>query len=284
MAVPLAGSAAEPGHLLFYAPLTRTGYETGMRRADFSFPRTGRAHAQYATMLALAGFAMACSPINATLLPLVIGFLIARRASAALWLIAPLAFLIALAVMRVAGLHWMDPTALYFGQADASPRLSSDAPSIWAILQAAPWVSNLPFAGLALASAVGAAAWLTARFAWHRPGDRDLVAGGVATSLLLVGLLPGMHWNSFLPVTALAVLAALLCEDRRSWTVAALAVTGTTLGLAGHLSGIGACAMLGAVPMIAATVVALRRFLVSPANDNGLPLNPFRAYPAGRAT
>ena len=106
----------------------------------------------------------------------------------------------------------------------------------------------------------------------------------MATSLLLVGLLPGMHWNSFLPVTALAVVAALVGEDRRSWTVAALAATGTTFGLAGHLSGIGACAMIGAVPMIAATIVALRRFLVSPANDNGLPLNPFRAYPAGRAT
>jgi len=235
-------------------------------------------------MLALAGFAIAGSPINATLLPLVIGFLIARRATLKLWLIAPLAFLATVAAIRCAGLHWIDPTTLYFGQAGASPRLSSDAPSIWAILQAAPWINQLPFAGLALASAVGAAAWLTARFAWRRPGDRDLIASGVATSLLLVGLLPGMHWNSFLPVTALAVIAALLDDDRRSWTVALLAVTGTALGFASHLGGIGAYAMLGAVPMIAATVAALRRFLVSPANDNGLPLNPFRAYPARRAT
>jgi hypothetical protein len=255
-----------------------------MRRADFSFPRAGGSRTSYAIMLALAGLAIAGSPINATLLPLVIGVLIARRASPMLWLIVPLAFLVAVAAIRLAGLHWMDPATLYFGQADASPRLSSDAPSIWAVLQAAPWISHLPFAGLALASAVGAAAWLTARFAWRHPSDRDLVASGAATSLLLVGLLPGMHWNSFLPVTALAVVAALVGEDRRSWTVAALAATGTTLGFAGHLSGIGACAMIGAVPMIAATIVALRRFLVSPANDNGLPLNPFRAYPAGRAT
>lgn len=257
-----------------------------MHRAGIQFHAIAGAGKKppYAMMLALAGFATAGSPINATLLPLVIGFLIARRASLTLWLIAPLAFLIAVAAIRLAGLHWMDPMTLYFGQADASPRLSSDAPSIWAILQAAPWINNLPFAGLALASAVGAAAWLTARFAWCRPGDRDLVASGVATSLLLVGLLPGMHWNSFLPVTALAIVAALVGEDRRSWTVAALVATGTTLGFAGHVSGIGAFAMLGALPMIAATVVALRRFLVSPANDNGLPLNPFRAYPAGRVS
>jgi hypothetical protein len=38
--------------------------------------------------------------------------------------------------------------------------------------------------------------------------------------------------------------------------------------------------MLGAVPMIAATALALRPLLVSPANDNGLPLNPVRPYPA----
>jgi hypothetical protein len=32
--------------------------------------------------------------------------------------------------------------------------------------------------------------------------------------------------------------------------------------------------------MIVATLLLSRRFLVSPANDNGLPLNPFHAYPA----
>lgn len=238
----------------------------------------------YAMMLAFTGVAIAGSPINATVLPPVIGFLIARRAPLRLWLIGPLAFLLAVTAIRLAGLPWTDLSTLYVGQADASPRLSNDAPSVWAILQAVPWVNHLPLAGLALASAVGSAAWLTARFAWHRPSDRELVASGMATSLVLVGLLPGMHWNSFLPVTALAILAALMVESRRSWGIAALVVTGTALGFVGHLTGIAACAIAGAVPMIAATVFALRRFLVSPANDNGLPLNPFRAYPASRAT
>ena len=89
-----------------------------------------------------------------------------------------------------------------------------------------------------------------------------------------------MHWNSFLPVTGLAVLAAILTASRRSWAVAALVAVGTSLGLLGHLTRMEACAMLGAVPMIAATVLVLRSLLVSPANDNGLPLNPLRTYPA----
>ncbi len=255
-----------------------------MRPTDFSFPVVASTQAPYATMLVLTGLAVASSPVNATVLPAVVGILIAQRAPLRLWLIGPLAFLLAVAVIRLSGLPWLDLTRLYVGQAGDSPRLSNDAPSIWAILQALPWVNQLPFAGLALASAVGSAAWLTARFAWRRPSDRDLVASGTATSLVLVGLLPGMHWNSFLPVTALAILAALMDEDGRSWLVAALVATGTTLGFIGHLTGIAACAIVGGLPMIAATVLALRRFLVSPANDNGLPLNPFRAYPAGRAT
>jgi len=239
---------------------------------------TGRP-APYAMMLALAGLAIASSPINATLLPLMIGFLLARRALR-LWLIAPLTFLLAVTALRFVGLPWTDLSTLYVGMAGSSPRLSNDAPSVWAILQAQPWINHLPFAGLALTSAIGTAAWLTARFAWRRPNDRDLVANGTATSLVLVGLLPGMHWNSFLPVTALAVLTALLLEDRRSWTIAALVVTGTVLGLASHLTGMEVWAMAGAVPMIAATLLLGRQFLVSPANDNGLPLSPFRAYPA----
>jgi hypothetical protein len=32
--------------------------------------------------------------------------------------------------------------------------------------------------------------------------------------------------------------------------------------------------------MIVSTAWIARQFLISPANDNGLPLNPFRAYPA----
>lgn len=234
----------------------------------------------HAAMLALVGLAIAGSPINITLLPLILGFLIGKRAALWLWLVAPLSCLLAVMTFRLAGLPWTGLAHVYIGQADASPRLSSDAPSIWAIIQALPWINHLPFGGLALASAIGVAAWLTARFAWRRPSDRDLVASGMATSLVLVGLLPGMHWNSFLPVTALAVLVALLIDNRRSWLIAGLTAAGTSLGLVGHLTGMPAWAMLGAVPMIAATVLGARQFLVSPANDNGLPLNPFRAYPA----
>lgn len=252
-----------------------------MHRTGIHFsPFAGTDTSPYATMLALTGLAMAGSPINFTLLPLILGFLIARRAPLRLWLIAPLTFLAGVAMLRLGGLPWTNVTTLYVGQAGASPRLSNDAPSIWAILQALPWINHLPFAGLALASAIGSAAWLTARFAWRRPSDRELLASGTATSLILVGLLPGMHWNSFLPVTALAVLTALLLDDRRSWMAAALVVAGTSFGLVGHLTKTEAWATAGAVPMIIATALIARRFLTSPANDNGLPLNPFRAYPA----
>jgi hypothetical protein len=78
----------------------------------------------------------------------------------------------------------------------------------------------------------------------------------------------------------LALMIAVMRGDRRSWMVFALIATGSMLGLVGDLTAIGACAIVGAVPMILATTLIARQFLVSPANDNGLPLNPFHAYPA----
>src|SRR3954447_11224317 len=122
-----------------------------MRRDGIHIPVMAGAgrQAPYAMMLALAGIAIASSPINATLLPLMVGFLITRRALR-LWLIAPLTFLLTVTSLRFAGLPWVDLSTLYVGMAGAPPRLSSDAPSVWAILQALPWINHLPFAGLAL--------------------------------------------------------------------------------------------------------------------------------------
>jgi hypothetical protein len=134
--------------------------------------------------------------------------------------------------------------------------------------------------GLALTAVIGASAWFIARFAWRPPLGSEVIGASLLIVLVTAGLLPGMTEGSFVMADILALMLAVMRGDRRSWMVFALIAAGSMLGLVGDLTGIEACAIVGAVPMIVATALVARQFLVSPANDNGLPLNPFRAYPA----
>lgn len=235
---------------------------------------------RHRSMLGWSGLALATSLQPATCAPLIIALLIGRRVSPRLWLAAPLTFFPAIAAIRFAGWPLPDLSGVYVGQADWSPMLANNAPNAWSIVQALPWIGDLPLTGLALASAVGATVWLTARFAWRSPEGSDVIPAALLFALVLPGLLPGSDARSFVMADVLALGLAAMRGDRRSWTICALVESGSMLALVGDLSGIRAGAIAGAVPMIVATVLIARRFLVSPANDNGLPLNPFRAYPA----
>src|SRR3569623_2002984 len=126
--------------------------------------------------------------------------------------------------------------------------LSYDAPNIWSVVVRLPWLSTAPRAGLAMAGAIGTAVWLAAHFSARPP--RDTLAAALLIALALPGLLPGMR-----PLDN--VLAGVL---------------GIALAFAD-------VAPLGAVPMIVATVLTTQRFLVSPANDNGSPLNLLAEFP-----
>lgn len=235
---------------------------------------------RHAAMLAWCGVALATNLPTGFLTPLIVALLIGRRTPIRFWPIAPLSFLAATAALRLIGWPLPDLTTIHVGQAGWPSAPVSGAPNIWAIVQALPWIGDLPLGGLALATAIGAAAWFVARFAWRPPAGRDVTAAGLLIALLAAGILPGMTIQSFLMPDILALLLAVTRGDRRSWIICALVATGSALAQTGHLTGIGACTILGAVPMIVATAMMLRQFLVSPANDNGLPLNPFRAYPA----
>lgn len=235
---------------------------------------------RHGLMLAWHGLALATNPLALLWTPLIIALLIGRRIRARFWPIAPLSFLVVTIILRLAAWPMPDFTAIYVGQGDWSPVLAANAPNVWAIVQALPWLGKLPLAGLALTATVGASAWFIARFAWRPPSGSDVIAAGVLLALLAAGLMPGMNEGSFLEADILALMLAVMRGERRSWTILALIATGSMLGLAGDLTDIRACAILGALPMIAATALIAKQFLISPANDNGLPLNPFRAYPA----
>jgi hypothetical protein len=147
--------------------------------------------------------------------------------------------------------------------------LSDGAPNIWSVVQTLPWIGGLPLAGLAMAMAVGAAAWLAAHFSAKPPRGEALLPAALLIALALPGLLPQMQTLDFLLAVA---LSGVLAIRRRSFAIAALVSIGYLLAIVG-------AAPLGALALTAATLMVLRRFLTSPANDNGLPLNPYIPYP-----
>jgi len=240
----------------------------------------GAIERRHAAMLAWCGLAVAIKLQPAFSAPLILALLIGRRVPLKYWPIAPLAFAAPMLPAILLGWPIGDLATIYFRQAEWSPSLSMNAPNIWSIVQAIPLVGALPLTGLAIAAAVGASAWLIARFA-HRPPSGDaVIAAALLVTLVTVGLLPRMHERYFFLADVLALALALARGDRRSWTIAGLVQAGSMLALTGYLAGIAALPMLGALAMIAATWLVARPFLVSPANDNALPLNPLRAYPA----
>ena len=79
------------------------------------------------------------------------------------------------------------------------PPLSDGAPNLWAIVQALPWIGDLPLAGLAMAMAIGAAAWLAAYFSARPPRGEALLPAALLIALVLPGLLPQMQPRQQLP-------------------------------------------------------------------------------------
>ena len=232
-----------------------------------------------AAMLAWCGLALAIKLQPAFSAPIIVALLIGRRVPLRLWPIAPTAFAAAMLPAWLAGWPASDLATIYLHQADWSPALSLNAPNIWAVIQALPWIGDLPLTGLALAAAIGAAAWLVARFTWRVPERDHLLAAALLVTLLTVGLLPRMHERYFFLADILALALAFVRNDRRSWWIAGLVEAASLAGLMGYIAGIDALAILGALPMITATMMVARPFLASAANDNGLPLNPWRIHP-----
>lgn len=153
---------------------------------------------------------------------------------------------------------------------DTPPSLSDGAPNLWAIARMLPWLGDLPLAGLAMATALGAAAWLVAHLSAHPPRGDRLLPAALLVTLALPGLLPAMQPSDFVLAVWLSVMLGI-----RERTIAPAALV-----IGGWLLAIFMSAPLGAAPIMVATLLTARPFFASPANDNGLPLNPVGAYPA----
>jgi Gpi18-like mannosyltransferase len=231
-------------------------------------------------MLGWVGLAIAIKLQAVFVVPLILALLIGRRVPLRRWLYAPLAFAAAMLPAWLAGWPMLDLATIYLHQAGSYSALSLNAPNIWAIAQALPWIGQLPLTGLAMAAGLGAAAALTARFVGRTPSGDQVIAAALLVVLVMAGLLPHMHERYFFLADILSVSLALVRRDRTSWQVAALVQAGSLLGLSAYLVGIDGFAIIGALPMLAATLLVARPFLASPANDNGLPLNPLTIYPA----
>ncbi|HEX4693069.1 hypothetical protein [Sphingomonas sp.] len=197
-------------------------------------------------------------PLSPAPLP---GLAAARQATRRTWLVLAI-------VALVPG--WAAAQAMGGFATIGAQTLSKDAPNVWSIVARLPWLGALPLAGLAMASAIGAAAWLAAHFSARPP--RDALAAALLIALVVPGLLPGMTPVDFLLAGLLSVALSARDRDRASLSIAATIGAGLALASAD-------LAPLGAAPMIVVTALVAQRFFLSPANDNGLPLNPLAELP-----
>lgn len=221
---------------------------------------------RHRAMLAWCGLAFAFKLQAIFLAPFILALLIHRRVSITLWPIAGAVWLASLLPAWLAGWPSADLLTIYLRQGDWSPDLALNAPNIWMVVDALPATATLPLGGLAFACAAGAAVAYVARVANLRlVDDRCLMEMALLAPLIVVGLLPRMHERYFFLADVLALVSALAWPDRRSIGIAALVQIGSLLAVLAYLSGISGLAMIGAVPMITATVRLARPLCRRPA-------------------
>lgn len=223
---------------------------------------------RHAAMLAWCGLALAFKAQAILIAPFFLALLIHRRVPFAIWLIAPVTFMVAMLPAWAMGWPASDIATLYFRQVDTFSALSMNAPNIWEILQALPL--GVPLAGLATAAAIGATAAYLARFSTPFLDQRALLSAALLAPLMLAGLLPRMHERYFFLADVLAIVLAATYRDRSSITIAILVQSGSTMALFGYLSGFTGFVMLGAAAMIVATIRLAGPLLQPAANDNPL--------------
>lgn len=225
---------------------------------------------RHRTMLAWCGVAVAFKLQAVFFAPFVLALLIRRRVPLRLWPIAALAWLASLLPAWLAGWPAADLLTIYLHQTGYDPSLALNAPNLWMILAALPLLAGVPLTGLAFAAAVGATATYVARLTVAPLGKRQLMEAALLAPLIVVGMLPRMHERYFFLADVIAFAIAVAWPDRRSIGIAMLVQLGSALGLLAYLSGIAGLAVLGAVPMIAATIAVARPLWQRAANDNPL--------------
>ncbi len=222
-----------------------------------------------AQMLAWCGLALAIKPQAVLIAPFVLAMLIARPAPFRVWLIAPAVLLATLIPAWLAGWPAADLLLIYFRQVETFKAVALNAPNIWMILDSVG-IDSAPFAGLALAAAVGACGAYAARFgATARMLTQPmLLRVALLSPLIVAGLLPRMHERYFLLADILSIAVALTSRERSAWRVPVLIQAGSTLALLAYMTGVSALAAIGGVMMLTATVLVATPLLSRAANDN----------------
>lgn len=234
---------------------------------------------RYRLMLAWCGVALAFKLQAAFFAPFVLALLIRRRVPVRLWPIAGLVWVASLIPAWLVGWPAADLLTIYLRQTESYPGLALNAPNLWMIVDALPLFDGVPLTGLAFAAAIGTAAAYVARLTVTPLGERRLLEAAMLAPMIVVGLLPRMHERYFFLADIIGLAIALIWPDRRSIGIAILVQLGSTLGLLAYVIGIPGLAMLGAVPMIAATLKLAHPLFEQPANDDpGIARAPARSF------
>lgn len=212
---------------------------------------------QHFAMLVWFGLAVGFDPQALLLAPFILVVLIGRRVAWPLLPVAPL-FAAAMLLARPGGFA----PNLMLPQDFA---LSGGAPNLWAIAQTLPWVGALPLTGLALTTALGAAAAYIAWFSARPLRRNSLLDAALLCALSLPALLPALDARAFLLADVLALAVAVRDPRPARWRIAALVLGGSLV------AGLD-LVPLGAVAMLLATLLHARATLRPAANDN--PLMP----------
>jgi Gpi18-like mannosyltransferase len=230
---------------------------------------------QHRAMLAWMGLALAIKLQAVLFGPFILAMLIARRVPVRDWLIAPVAFALAMLPAWAAGWPASDLVLIYFRQARDFDAAYLNAPNIWTVLQ----VFGVPIAtlfALAMASAIGSsAAYLaqigaTARYFT----DQQIVRAALLAPLMTAGLLPRMHERYFLAADIVAFLLFAIDRQWRSARLVLLTQAGSCAAIFAYISGAPIFAALGAVPMIFAGLIVCQQLFQTAANDNPLMARP----------
>lgn len=224
---------------------------------------------RHLAMFAWCGIAVAFKAQAALVAPFFLALAIQRRVPLVQWLAAPAALLALMAPALLAGWPPADIASIYFRQAGTfSTDIARNAPNIWSLAgMAVPEFAPRLFA-LALAAALGAAAWFVAKMQIVRFDNAGLVGMAALAVLLTAGLLPRMHERYFLLADMLILAFAIARGTRSAYALAGLVQIGSFAAITGYL-GLGApMVAVGAVCMIAATWIAAQPLIAPNANDN----------------
>ncbi|RYD63028.1 MAG: hypothetical protein EOP58_12160 [Sphingomonadales bacterium] len=224
---------------------------------------------RHITMFAWCGVAVAFKAQAVLIAPFFLAIAIQRRIPLAQWLAAPAALLGMMVPALLAGWPPADLATIYFRQAGTfSNDIARNAPNIWSLAgMIAPDFAPRLF-GLALATALGATAWFVARMQVVRFDKAGLVGMAALAALLTAGLLPRMHERYFMLADMLIIAFAIARGTRPAFALAALVQIGSFAAITGYL-GLGPPVVaLGALCMIAATLIVARPLAIPNANDN----------------